>query len=73
MNMSDLAAMAVQKKNAQQTNQFNQNTSGYTANDSPEDSQDLKTPTAENQQTLIENKVRVFPLNLCTIGITNVK
>ena len=59
MNMNDLAAMAAQKKNNLQQNQFNQNNIDcvYTATDSFEDSQDLKTPTAENQHTIVEQKV----------------
>ena len=48
MNMSDLAAMAAQKK--QQLEQ-----SAMTVEESP----DLKTPTAENQQMLPEQKVLV--------------
>ena len=61
--MSDLAEMATQKKNNQQMNQLQQNSEGliYNANEVGEDSQDLKTPTAENQQTLIEHKV-ITPL-----------
>ena len=59
MNQNDLAEMAAEKQNNQQINQCQRNTEhpGYNANDTCDDSQDLKTPTAENQQTLIEPKV----------------
>ena len=58
--MSDLAAMAAQKRNSQQNNQTEQNTSCSTYNNTsnaPEDPPDLKTPTAENQQNFAEQKV----------------
>ena len=59
MNMNDLAEMAAEKQNIQQINQCQRNTESmvHNANDTYDDSQDLKTPTAENQQTLIEPKV----------------
>merc|ERR1712038_621958 len=48
MNTNDLAELAAQKKKDQQIYQ------GYSPN---EPCDDLKTPTAENQQTLMDNKV----------------
>lgn len=63
MNMNDLAEMAADKHNNQQINQFQQNTEHlvYNGNETCDDSGDLKTPTAENQQTLTEPKVfRIF-------------
>ena len=59
MNMNDLAEMAAEKQNNHQTSQCQRNTEGlvYNSNDTCDDSQDLKTPTAENQQTIIEPKV----------------
>ena len=61
MNTNDLAELAAQKKNGQQISQY-QNTEnlGYNPNEPCDDSQDLKTPTAENQQSLMENKVLIF-------------
>ena len=55
MNTNDLAEMAAQKKRDQQMCQYQ----GYNPNEPCDDSQDLKTPTAENQQTLMENKVLI--------------
>ena len=57
--MNDLAEMAAEKQNNQHINQCQRNTESlvYNANDTCDDSQDLKTPTAENQQTLMEPKV----------------
>ena len=48
MNTNDLAELAAQKKKDQQIYQ------GYNPN---EPCDDLKTPTAENQQSLMDNKV----------------
>ena len=58
--MSDLAAMAAQKKNSQQQHQSEQNASCSTyinTSSASEDPPDLKTPTAENQQNFAEQKV----------------
>ena len=57
MNMNDLAEMKAQKKNSQQFHHMDNQTYNDTSNDPCDDSQDLKTPTAENQQSLIEHKV----------------
>ena len=57
MNMNDLAEMKAQKKNSQQFHHMDNQTYNNTSNDPCDDSQDLKTPTAENQQSLIEHKV----------------
>ena len=57
MNMNDLAEMKAQKKNSQQFHHMDNQTYNNSSNDPCDDSQDLKTPTAENQQSLIEHKV----------------
>ena len=56
MNTNDLAELAAQKKRDQQMCQYQ----GYNPNEACDDSQDLKTPTAENQQILVDNKVLIF-------------
>ena len=58
MNTNDLAELAAQKKRDQQMCQYQ----GYNPNEVCDDSQDLKTPTAENQQILVDNKVLIFIL-----------
>ena len=60
MNTNDLAELAAQKKRDQQMCQYQ----GYNPNEVCDDSQDLKTPTAENQQILVDNKVVIFILCL---------
>ena len=65
MNTNDLAELAAQKKNDQQISQYqNSENQRYHPNEPCDDSQDLKTPTAENQQSLMENKVLITILLL---------
>ena len=65
MNTNDLAELAAQKKNDQQISQYqNSENQSYNPNEPCDDSQDLKTPTAENQQSLMENKVVIIILRL---------
>ena len=64
MNTNDLAELAAQKKNDQQISQYqNSENQRYNPNEPCDDSQDLKTPTAENQQSLMENKVVIIILH----------
>merc|ERR1719458_1500788 len=49
--------MKAQKKNSQQFHHMDNQTYNNSSNDPCDDSQDLKTPTAENQQSLIEHKI----------------